>query len=922
VKRRISRPILVALLSSTLLAACFGNSAEEYVKAAREALAKGKRSDAVINLKNALQENPKMGEARYLLAKTLLDNGDLAGAEIELGKAAESGYTQDKLVPLQARLMLARGQNEKALAEFGKTQLASAPDMSDLQTSLAGAYGSVGKMPEALVTIEAALKLDAGNARGQLVKARLLAAADRLGDGVQVVEALIAKEGKNSEAWQTKGDLLLKQGRIQDSIAAYRQAAALDKRNTAARAGAFSLLIQTKDLAGAETELKAMKEVAPKSLQTQFFTAVMAYEHGEFKEARDAVQGVLRSAPEDVRVLLLAGRIEARRGALLEAEAYLGKVLTAKPDNSSARMLLAVTELRQGDAAKALSTLQPLLIDDGKHNDALEVAAEASMQTGDTKQAESYFAMIAKSNPADMRSRVALALADARTGKLDQGVAQLRALAASDPGVTANYGLINIHMERKDYADALADIDALQGKMPGKALPFQLRGRVEMLRGDKAKARGAFESALKVDPAFYPAIETLSAMDIADGDFKSAAARFQKVLDGQPKNLSANLGLLAVREKAGASQDELLSTVEKMVRQLPSEPLPRLNLIELQMRRKDVKQALSSAQDAMAALPDNPDIAAALGGVQAVAGDFDQAVSAFNKQIALAPSSPRSYMPLAELYVSRKDNDSAIKTLNRALGVKPDYLPAQMALAGLARGRGDFSEARRLALSVQQQRPKESAGWEILGDTESAQKHWDAAAAAYRTALGKSASTELALKAYHSLVLAGNAPAAKAFETEWMASHASDARFLFFLGEQAMIRQDYAAAEQRFSAVLKIQPDNAMALNNEAWLLFKLRKPGALDLAVKANKLAPDQPAFMDTLAEIHAADGHVDQAAEIEKRAVAAQPNNLGYRLTLAKYYISLGQKDAAKQELTHLAGLSDKLPQQQEAKKLLATL
>ena len=44
---------------------------------------------------------------------------------------------------------------------------------------------------------------------------------------------------------------------------------------------------------------------------------------------------------------------------------------------------------------------------------------------------------------------------------------------------------------------------------------------------------------------------------------------------------------------------------------------------------------------------------------------------------------------------------------------------------------------------------------------------------------------------------------------------------------------------------------NALALNNVAWLMAQQKKPGALPLAEKANKLMPDQPALMDTLAYV-----------------------------------------------------------------------
>ena len=64
---------------------------EKLVASAKESLAKNDRSAAVIQLKNALQKNPDLGEARLLLGKALLEQGDLAAAEKELRRARELG---------------------------------------------------------------------------------------------------------------------------------------------------------------------------------------------------------------------------------------------------------------------------------------------------------------------------------------------------------------------------------------------------------------------------------------------------------------------------------------------------------------------------------------------------------------------------------------------------------------------------------------------------------------------------------------------------------------------------------------------------------------------------------------------------------------------------------------------------------------
>jgi Tfp pilus assembly protein PilF len=63
----------------------------------------------------------------------------------------------------------------------------------------------------------------------------------------------------------------------------------------------------------------------------------------------------------------------------------------------------------------------------------------------------------------------------------------------------------------------------------------------------------------------------------------------------------------------------------------------------------------------------------------------------------------------------------------------------------------------------------------------------------------------------------------------------NDAVFRFYLGDVAVHQQQFVQAEARYRAVLLSQPDNALAMNNIAWLLQKQSKPGAMELAEKAN---------------------------------------------------------------------------------------
>jgi len=318
-------------------------------------------------------------------------------------------------------------------------------------------------------------------------------------------------------------------------------------------------------------------------------------------------------------------------------------------------------------------------------------------------------------------------------------------------------------------------------------------------------------------------------------------------------------------------------------------------------------------------MPRNPDLLASLGRVQLASGETNQAVATFGKLVALQPLSPRAQILLAGAQVANKDQPAARQSLRKALEIKPDELDAQRALVTLDLEAKNFADASKTARTVQEQRPKSPVGYVFEGDIANTRKDWDAAARAYRTGLQYGSSPEIATKLHAVLLAAGKGAEAQKFAASWQKDHPKDAVFLAYLGEHALAQKDYAAAEKHYEAALALQPNSAVVLNNLAWVKGQLKKDGALELAEKANSLAPNQPVIMDTLAMLLAEKGDFNRAIEVQTKALELQPTNAGLRLNLAKIYIGSGDKARARSELEALEKLGDKFAAQAEVKSLL---
>ena len=121
-----ARDLALGFAVVLLLGACGGEKPEVMLASAKSFLAKNDNKAAIIQIKNALQSDPNLAEARYLLGTALLDSGDPTGAEAELRKALELKYSREQVIPPLARAIVARRQYKKLLDDFGKAELTTA----------------------------------------------------------------------------------------------------------------------------------------------------------------------------------------------------------------------------------------------------------------------------------------------------------------------------------------------------------------------------------------------------------------------------------------------------------------------------------------------------------------------------------------------------------------------------------------------------------------------------------------------------------------------------------------------------------------------------------------------------------------------------------------------------------------------------
>jgi putative PEP-CTERM system TPR-repeat lipoprotein len=919
------RAFATAFLAAILTAAC-GESPEALLTSAREYLAKNDNNAAVIQLRNALQKNPDLAEARFLLGKLLLESGDAAGAEKELQAASALQYPDEQVVPPWARSLVLIGDNKKVIDELSRVDIAGPDGKAELLTAVGQAYLAERKPEQAGVSLSAALTAKPEYVPAHLGQARISASAGNLPEASTAVDRALAIAPNNPDALQFKGDILLAQRQPEPALAVYRKAVGAKPGFLAGHTAIVSLLVQQRKVEDAAKQLEAMKQAAPQHPQTLYLQALIAYLQKDMPTAREAILQQLRAVPDDLRGLLLAGAIELELKSYGQAEMYTLKVLDHMPQQRLARRTLIMSYLRSGQSAKALEALKPVLNSIGKDANMLGLAGEVFIINGQASRAAEYFAQAAAIEPADPARRTSLALSRVAAGDSDRAFHDLEQAAASDSGTRADLALIATHLQRREYDKALAAINALEKKQPGTALPHSLRGTVLLAKRELPGARLHFERALQIDPMHFPAAASLAELDMAENKPDAARQRYESIVAKDPKHMQALVGLAAIRARtAGASagqpragpDEEVVSLLNRAIAANPAEPAPRLTLIGYYVGSNDAKNGARAAQEAVAALPERPEVLDAAGRAYQAAGDTFQALKMYEKLASLQRMSPLPYLRMAEIHLSAKNKDAASDSLRKALEIKPDFVEAQHRLITLELDAGRTREALNVAQQVQKQRPNESVGYLFEGSIYAAQNKWTDAVTAYQTGLKHVESTDLAVR-LHEALAAASGKEAEQFASTWSKNHPKDAAFRMHLAENALAKKDYGTAAQHYRKVLESQPDNALVLNNLAWVEGQLKNPKAVELAENANKLAPNQPSIMDTLGMLLIEKGDTARGLELLQKASTMAPQAAAIRLNLAKALIKTGQKDAARRELDELAKLGDKFSGQGEVGEL----
>lgn len=897
-----ARGVAIAALSAVLVVGC-GQSPEEMLASAKSYLDKQDLSAASIQLKNALQENGNLAEARFLLGGINLKQGDAAGAVKELQRARDLGYPADPIAPLLARALLGAGEFDRLLQDFAETRVTDQGAQATILATLGDANLAKGEADKARARYVEALAADPdqtdariGLARTHILKGELQAAEYEAREAVK-------RNASSAEAHATLSDVLTMLNQPEQALVSLREAIRLAPRVVSYHFALVSQLLRQNNMPEAEKALQAMQQAAASHPSTRYLKALMDYQNNRLVEARDTLLQVLKDAPQYLPAELLAGTVLVRLNEHVIGRSHLARVLERAPREPMARRTMVASHLATGEAQRALEYLQPLLQAPELDARLLGLAGQVFLANGDFERAEEYFERAARAAPEDAQARIRLGVARMAGGDTAAAFADLEnAAQMDDSAIQADLALVMAHLRRGETDKALEAHAQLERKQPDNPLVHNLRGGLMLAKRDVPAARAAFEKALSIRPEYLAAAVNLARIDLSERRPDDALGRIRAVVDRNPKNVEALLTLAELQRSTGAAPADVLASLVRAEAASPGAVAPNLAIVQHHLRQREFSQALQVAQKVAAANPEDARVVETLARAQLAAGDSQQAISALNKLASLQPRSPQPHIMLADVQRSLKNNEAAEQALRRALSIAPDALEAQQRLIALLIEGGNRDGALKVARDAQSRQPQRPVGYLLEGEILGNGGKWAEAATAYRKALDNGGGAQAATRLHAALMRSEREADAERVAADWLAKNPTDLVLRGYLAERALGEQRFADARTLFSRMHEMAPQNALILNNLAWTARELKDPKALEYGEQALRLAPESPAIIDTVGMIQVERGDFDAGIANLKRAVALGPDLLPLQLNLAKALAKAGRGDEARSQLEAL--------------------
>lgn len=922
---REHRCAALAVVVAALLAGCAGKpTPDKAVANAQELIAAGKPGEARVHMKALLVEHPENLEARLLLARIAVDNGDLRVADEELAQLTPEQLRDPRAETLRLWVDLGTGKHAAILQSMQQGNVkVDSPERARIR---AAALRATGSPADALEVLRAAAVAAPQDSAVAVELAETLAAIGNLQQARVELDAFLEKNPKQPDALAARGALQMRSGAtakaVEDLSAALAAAtpawSALKRVNTQVLLGEAALA--SGNVALAREQLAAIEKNHPGALGANLLAADIALYEGRAGDAADALQVVAKALPDNARVQYMLADAWVRGGNTTRAIDLLERRVREVPADTTARRMLArlLRNTRPDRVVELLGDLPEDDIESSAEADNLLSSARVAQEQA-SAALEQVQARLAK-EPGNRDLKLELAFAYLRNGQPTRALSTLKELNATLTSAPAASLEMRAYFAAGNEREANRLVATLIEAQKASADVLLSAADAASAAGRTDAAKRLVTEALRREPANASALLRQANLQFLDREYPAAEKTLQTLVAQKPDDVRSRAALARVAEARG-DHAAARAALEEAVKLSPGKPEPALMLAGLLLRNGKTDEAAKVFDQLVAAGNDNGAAANAAGQMMLRAGRAPEARDWFGKAVQQAPNEAGYWFNLGRAQVDADDRQAAVQSFERAVTLKPEWVEANTAAIQLNIEAKQLARARQLTDAFATKLPAEPMAWMMKGKVAFAEGNSPDAIAAFARSYSLRPSGAAAVREFwvreQSRALRPAQPL-----LNWLTQEPADVDVRRMLAQYYQRTGANRELIAQLEKILELAPNDAVSMNNLAWALLKTDAARAEQLARRAHAISPQQPAFADTLGSALIANEKYADAAKVLGVAVQGLPKDASIRTRYALALARSGDANAARRELQVALGGGGAFDERATAEKLLREL
>jgi len=721
-----------------------------------------------------------------------------------------------------------------------------------------------------------------------------------------------------------QGKKLLEKKDPARAILQFRNATQATPRNADAYYQLGQAYLAGGDLRSGVANIRKALDLNPKHQEAQLRLADLMASTNDpevLKDAGQRLHTLLQDAPGNASVLHALALTELKLGETEDAVQHLERAISATPNELVLAVTLAEAKLQQKDLNGAENVLKKACEDFPKSTDAVVILGRFYAGQNRSAEAEQQFQKALAMDPTHAAALLNLAMLQYKLGRKPDAEQNFKRLSASaNKNYNAVYG--NFLFQENRQNEAITEFERLATQDPdNRTARSRLVAAYEVMNR-VPDAQKILNDVLKKNPKDMDALLQRGELFVADRKYPQAESDLNVVLHMNADAPEVHYALAKLHQARGAAPRQRQELTEAL----------RLNPFLLQARLELAgsligDNAAQAALDALEAAPAEQKnlvavleqrnwaflvlgkVAEAQEGVEhgltamraptlllqdAVlkirAKRFADGRVSLHELLAKNPEDLRAYQLLVASYRAQNQLPRAVDELKAYVGEHPKSADLQYLFGNVLLETGDKTQAKQVLTAAKALRPESTVADLSLAQIDLLQANWN--------------------DARRQLTLLLSSKGENAQAEQW-------------LGMLEASSGNQIAAIKYFRKVLEHQPDNAVALNNLAYILSETgdQTQEPLKYAQRAVELDPRNPEFEDTLGWVLFHRGlygisvtHLERAMSLKSTALRQ------YHLAMA--YHKAGQEARGRTALQAGLRMDPTLAEAKRAQQLLGTL